>query len=28
MELTMESVPRDVDMTVGHAAMAPSTIAK
>src|SRR5712691_7105845 len=28
MELTMENVPRDMNLTVGHAAMAPSTIAK
>ncbi len=28
MELTLENVPRDIDMTVGHASMAPSTIAK
>ena len=28
MELTLESVPTDIDMTVGHASMAPSTIAK
>ena len=28
MELTLENVPRDIDMKVGHASMAPSTIAK
>src|SRR5467141_445459 len=28
MELTMEHVPRNVDLSVGHASMAPSTIAK
>src|SRR5712691_6296993 len=28
MELTLENVPTNVDMKVGHAAMAPSTIAK
>jgi glutamate---cysteine ligase / carboxylate-amine ligase len=28
MELTLENVPTDVDMKVGHASMAPSTIAK
>lgn len=28
MDLTLENVPRDIDMKVGHASMAPSTIAK
>src|SRR5436189_5757681 len=28
MELTAENVPQNVDLTVGHATMAPSTIAK
>src|SRR5439155_20547731 len=28
IELTMENVPRDADLTVGRASMAPSTIAK
>ena len=28
MELTLENVPSDIDMKVGHATMAPSTIAK
>jgi carboxylate-amine ligase len=28
MELTLENVPSDIDMKVGHASMAPSTIAK
>lgn len=28
MDLTLENVPTDIDMTVGHAAMAPSAIAK